>query len=350
MKKYNVAVVGATGNVGREMLAILHERQFPIAKIIALASSRSAGTEVEFGSSGQMLQVMDLNQYDFAKEKIDLVFSSPGAEVSKIHAPRAAAAGAIVIDNTSYFRMQPDVALVVPEVNRQVLKNYYQKNSSRIIANPNCSTIQLVLALQPLHQAVGIKRVVVATYQSVSGTGKEAMDELFNQTRGIFNQTTIEPEVYPKPIAFNCIPHIDRFLEDGFTKEEWKMSVESKKIMGDNKIALVATCVRVPVFVGHAEAVFVELQKPLSLEQAKEILNNAAGIVLYDRPEPSGYITPIDAAGEDASYISRLRIDPTVANGLAFWCVSDNLRKGAALNAIQIGETLINNNFGGLPQ
>lgn len=349
IKKYKVAVVGATGNVGREILTILQERQFPCAEVFAIASARSAGSmltiEGEDGTSKEY-EIHDLEKFDF--EGIDLVFSSPGASVSKIFAPRAAAAGAVVIDNTSYFRMMPDVPLVVPEVNGAILKNFYQSNQGRIIANPNCSTMQLVLALQPIHHLYGIKRVVVATYQSVSGTGKEAMEELFNQTRAIFNQEEISPDVYPKQIAFNCIPHIDIFLEDGFTKEEWKMTVETKKIMGDDSIHLVATCVRVPVFVGHAEAVFVECHRPIDLETIRAALIAAPGVVVYDKHEPSGYVTPIDAAGEDASFVSRLRRDPTVENGLAFWCVSDNLRKGAALNAVQIGETLIKDNFGGL--
>ena len=348
MKKYRVAVVGATGNVGKEMLSILHERQFPFSEIIAIASSRSAGRDIMVDDYNATYQVHDLEKFDFAG--VDLVFSSPGASVSKVFAPRAAAAGAVVIDNTSHFRMVDDVPLVVPEVNGAVLKNFYQTHKTRIIANPNCSTIQLVVALKPIHDMLHIKRVVVATYQSVSGTGKEAMDELFNQTRAVFNQSTIDPDVYPKQIAFNCIPQIDVFLDDGFTKEEWKMTVETKKIMGDASIDLVATCVRVPVFVGHAEAVFVECKKSVDLEKLRAALARAPGVALYDKHEPAGYITQLDAVGEDASFISRLRIDPTVAHGVAFWCVSDNLRKGAALNAIQIGEALIKDNFGGLPQ
>lgn len=348
MKKYKVAVVGATGNVGREMLNILYEREFPFSAIHAVASSRSAGSDVVLEDHGAQFTVEDLEKFDF--KGVDLVFSSPGAAVSAVFAPRAAAAGAVVIDNTSHFRMMPEVPLVVPEVNGAELKDFYKRNSGRIIANPNCSTIQLVVALKPLHDIFRIKRVVVATYQSVSGTGKEAMEELFNQTRGIFNQATVEPDIYPKQIAFNCIPHIDKFLDDGFTKEEWKMRVETKKIMSDDSIELVATCVRVPVFISHAEAVFIECERPIDIEKARSALVAAPGVVLYDRHEPSGYITPLDAVGEDASFISRLRVDPTVDNGLAFWCVSDNLRKGAALNAVQIGERLVKDGFGGLPQ
>ncbi|MGI9460976.1 MAG: aspartate-semialdehyde dehydrogenase [Alphaproteobacteria bacterium] len=350
MKKYKIAVVGATGNVGREMLNLLLARNFPCDEIFAVASSRSVGQKLEITVDNleekKEYLVHDLEKFDF--KGIDIVFSSPGASVAKTFVPRATASGSVVIDNTSYFRMADNVPLVVPEVNGEVLKNFYQNNKTRIIANPNCSTIQLVMVLKPIHDLFGIKRVVVATYQSVSGTGKEAMDELFYQTRAVFNQENFEPNIFPKQIAFNCIPHVDSFLTDGSTKEEWKMSVETKKIIGDDTIHLIATCVRVPVFVSHAEAVFVECHQAIDLSKIRSVLASSSGVVVYDRHEPSGYATPIDTAGEDASFVSRLRIDPTVKNGLAFWCVSDNLRKGAALNAIQIGETLIQDNFGGL--
>jgi len=331
---FRVAVVGATGAVGREILKTLAERDFPVKEVAALASGRSAGQEVSFGEKGT-LKVQNLEKFDFRGTDIGLF--SPGASVSAVHAPRAAAAGCVVIDNTSHFRMEPDVPLVVPEVNPQALKRFSKRN---IIANPNCSTIQMVVALKPLHDAAKIRRVVVATYQSVSGAGKEGMDELFNQTRAVYVNDQAQPEQFPKAIAFNCIPHIDRFMDDGSTKEEWKMAVETRKIL-DPDIQVVATCVRVPVFVGHAEAVHVEFENPIDEEEARNLLREAPGVQLVDRREDGGYVTPSEAAGEDAVYVSRLRRDPTVPNGLAFWCVSDNLRKGAALNAVQIAEALV---------
>ncbi|MEN0076417.1 MAG: aspartate-semialdehyde dehydrogenase [Paracraurococcus sp.] len=330
---YRVAVVGATGAVGREMLKTLAERDFPVREVIALASGRSTGLEVSFGEKA-VLKVQALERFDFKGTEIALF--SPGASVSAVHAPRAAEAGCVVIDNTSQFRMEPGVPLVVPEVNPKALKGFARRN---IIANPNCSTIQMVMALKPLHDIARIRRVVVATYQSVSGAGKEAMDELFNQTRAIYVNDPTAPEQFSKPIAFNCIPHIDRFLEDGATKEEWKMAAETRKIL-DPDIAVVATCVRVPVFIGHAEAVHVEFEAPITEEQAAEALREAPGVQLVDKREDGGYVTQVDAAGEDAVFVSRLRADPTVPHGLAFWCVADNLRKGAALNAVQIAEAL----------
>jgi len=332
---YNVAVVGATGNVGHELLNILAERQFPVDEVVALASSRSVGREVSFGED-EILKVRSLEEFDFSNT--DIALFSPGGEVSAVHAPRAAAQGCVVIDNTSHFRMDPDVPLVVPEVNADAVAGYAKKN---IIANPNCSTIQMVVALKPLHDAATIKRVVVSTYQSVSGSGKGAMDELFNQTKGIFVNQSPEPQVFSKQIAFNVIPHIDKFMDDGNTKEEWKMMVETKKIL-DPKIKLTATCVRVPVFVGHAEAINIELENELSADEARAILRQAPGIMLYDDPEEENYITPVDAVGEYATYVSRVREDATVDNGLNLWVVSDNLRKGAALNTVQIAEVLIN--------
>jgi aspartate-semialdehyde dehydrogenase len=330
---YKVAVIGATGNVGREMLTTLAERQFPVDEVVALASSRSTGREVSFGEH-QTLKVRDLDTFDF--KGIDIVLSSPGAKVSAVHSPRAAKAGAVVIDNTSYWRMDPDVPLVVPEVNPQAIAGYRKKG---IIANPNCSTIQMVVALKPLHDLAKIKRVVVSTYQSVSGAGREAMDELFGQTRGIYVNDPIKPEKFTKQIAFNVIPHIDVFMDDGSTKEEWKMVVETKKIL-DRKIAVVATCVRVPVFIGHAEAINIECERPISEEDARAALKAAPGVVVVDRRADDGYVTPAEAAGEDAVYVSRIRSDPTVDNGLTLWVVADNLRKGAALNAVQIAEVL----------
>jgi aspartate-semialdehyde dehydrogenase len=330
---YRVAVVGATGAVGREMLKTLAERDFPISEVVALASGRSAGQEISFGEKS-VLKVQALERFDF--KDTEIAFFSPGAAISAVHAPRAAAAGCVVIDNTSHFRMEPDVPLVVPEVNARHLKNFSRRN---IIANPNCSTIQLVVALKPLQDIARIKRVVVATYQSVSGAGKEGMDELFNQSRALYVNDPMVPEQFTKPIAFNCIPHIDSFMDDGATKEEWKMAVETRKIL-DPDIAVIATCVRVPVFIGHAEAVHVEFESAITEEQAEEALRDAPGVQLIDKREDGGYITPVDVAGEDAVYVSRLRRDPTVPHGLAFWCVSDNLRKGAALNAVQIAESL----------
>ncbi|WP_043336366.1 aspartate-semialdehyde dehydrogenase [Belnapia moabensis] len=331
---YRVAVVGATGAVGREILKTLAERDFPVREVVALASARSVGAEVSFGEKS-VLKVRSLESFDF--KGTDIALFSPGAAISAVHAPRAAAAECLVIDNTSRFRMEHDVPLVVPEVNPQALKRLGKRG---IIANPNCSTIQMVVALKPLHDIARIKRVVVSTYQSVSGAGKEGMDELFNQTRAIYVNDATVPEQFTKPIAFNVIPHIDVFQEDGETKEEWKMAVETRKIL-DPDIAVIATCVRVPVFVGHAEAVHVEFEVPISVEQATEALRDAPGVQLVDKREDGGYVTPIDAAGEDAVFVSRLRRDPTVPHGLAFWCVSDNLRKGAALNAVQIAELVV---------
>jgi len=336
---YKVAVVGATGNVGRELLNILAERAFPADDVVALASARSAGKEVSFGED-DVLKVQELDSYDFAGT--DIVLSSPGASVSKVHAPRAAAAGAVVIDNTSQFRMDPDVPLVVPEVNPEALARYTQRN---IIANPNCSTIQMVMALKPLHQIAPIRRVVVATYQSVSGSGKEAMDELFSQTRGIYMNDTPRPQQYPKQIAFNTIPQIDVFMDDGSTKEEWKMVNETRKILDPN-IRVQATCVRVPVFIGHGEAVSVEFDAPVGEDAARAALRGFPGVTVVDHREEGGYVTPVECAGEDAVYVSRLRRDPTVDNGLAMWVVADNVRKGAALNSIQIAEALVEKHLG----
>ncbi|HTR17682.1 MAG TPA: aspartate-semialdehyde dehydrogenase [Acetobacteraceae bacterium] len=331
---YRVAVVGATGAVGREILKTLAERQFPVAEVAAIASGRSAGQEVSFGEK-QVLRVQGLDTFDF--QGWDIGLFSPGASVSAIHAPRAAAAGCVVIDNTSHFRMEPDIPLVVPEVNPGALANYAKRG---IIANPNCSTIQMLVALKPLHDLYRVKRVVVATYQSVSGAGKEGMDELFANTRASFVHDPAKTEVFTKNIAFNCIPHIDKFIEDGSTKEEWKMVVETRKIL-DPDIKVLATCVRVPVFIGHSEAVTVEFERPVDVEEARAALRAAPGVTVLDTRDDGGYITPAECVGEDATYVSRLRRDPTVENGLAFWCVSDNLRKGAALNAVQIAETLV---------
>ena len=331
---YRVAVVGATGNVGREMLQILAERNFPADEVVALASSRSVGLKASFGDKS-ILKVQDLAKFDF--KGIDIVLSSPGAKVSAEHSPRAAKAGAIVIDNTSYWRMDPDVPLVVPEVNPQAIAGYKGRG---IIANPNCSTIQMVVALKPIHDAAGIKRVVVSTYQSTSGAGKEAMDELVSQTKSFFVNQTLDPVKFTKNIAFNVIPQIDVFMDDGSTKEEWKMVVETKKIL-DPRIKVHATCVRVPTFVGHAEAVTLELERPLDDDEARRILAAAPGILVVDQREPGGYVTPKEVTGQDGVFVSRIRSDPTVENGLAMWVVSDNLRKGAALNAVQIAEELI---------
>ncbi len=331
---YKVAVVGATGNVGREILSILAERGFPADEVVALASRRSQGTEVSYGD--KTLKVKALDTYDFSDT--DICLMSAGGSVSKEWAPKIGAQGCVVIDNSSQWRTDPDVPLIVPEVNADAITGFKAKN---IIANPNCSTAQLVVALKPLHDAATIKRVVVSTYQSVSGAGKDGMDELFTQTRAIFVSDPVEPKKFPKRIAFNLIPQIDVFLDDGSTKEEWKMVVETKKIL-DPKIKLTATCVRVPVFISHSEAVNVEFEKELSAEDARKILREAPGVLVIDTREPGGYATPHDAAGEDATYISRLRDDPTVENAINFWCVSDNLRKGAALNAVQIAEVLVN--------
>jgi aspartate-semialdehyde dehydrogenase len=331
---YKIVVAGATGNVGREVLNILDERKFPIDEIAVLASSRSQGTEVEFGESGKTLKVKNIENFDWTGW--DMAIFAIGSDATAKFAPIAAKAGCVVIDNSSLFRMDPDVPLIVPEVNPEAIDGYTRKN---IIANPNCSTAQLVVALKPLHDYAKITRVVVSTYQSVSGAGKEGMDELFEQSRNIFVGDSAEAKKFTKQIAFNVIPHIDSFLEDGYTKEEWKMMVEVKKIL-DPKIKVTATCVRVPVFVGHSEAVNIEYEREMSAKKAQSILREAPGIMLVDKREDGGYATPIEAAGDDATYISRVREDSTVDNGLVFWCVSDNLRKGAALNAVQIAELL----------
>src|ERR687889_289730 len=331
---FKVAVVGATGNVGREMLDILAERAFPADEVVALASRRSQGTEVSYGD--KILKVKALDTFDFSD--IDICLMSAGGAVSKEWSPRIAAQGAIVIDNSSAWRYDEDVPLVVPEVNAEAVRGFTKKN---IIANPNCSTAQLVVALKPLHDHAVIKRVVVATYQSVSGAGKDGMDELDRQTKALYSLQDVQQKKFTKRIAFNVIPHIDVFMEDGYTKEEWKMMVETKKIL-DPKIKLTATCVRVPVFIGHSEAVNVEFEKPITADEARAILREAPGCLVIDKHEDGGYITPYEAAGEDATYISRIREDATVENGLVLWCVSDNLRKGAALNAIQIAECLNN--------
>ena len=331
---YRVAVVGATGNVGREILNVLAERQFPLDEVAAVASARSTGDEVDFGETGETLKVKNLDHFDFAGW--DMALFAAGSDISKLHVPRAAAAGCTVIDNSSYFRMDPDVPLIVPEVNAHAIAGFAKKN---IIANPNCSTAQMVVALKPLHDAAKIKRVVVATYQSVSGAGKDGMDELFEQSRNIFVGQANEPVKFSKQIAFNVIPHIDDFLDDGSTQEEWKMVVETKKILGAS-IKVSATCVRVPVFVGHSEAINVEFKGEISATEARRVLREAPGVMLVDKREDGGYVTPVEAVGEFATYVSRVREDPTVDNGLSLWCVSDNLRKGAALNAVQIAELL----------
>ena len=330
---FKVAVVGATGAVGREILKTLVERDFPIKDVVAMASPRSTGQEISFGDK-RVLKVQNLEKFDFAGWDIGLF--SPGASVSAIYAPRAAAAGCVVIDNTSHFRMEHDVPLVVPEVNPQALS----KIRRGIIANPNCSTIQMVLALKPLHDRYKIKRVVVSTYQSVSGAGKEGMEELLLQSRRSLVHDQVVPQEFTKQIAFNVIPQIDKFMDDGATKEEWKMVVETKKIL-DPDIAVFATCVRVPVFIGHAESITVEFERPVTASEARDVLRHAPGIIVQDTREDGGFVTPLECAGEDATYISRIRKDPTVPHGLGFWCVADNLRKGAALNAVQIAETLV---------
>src|ERR671921_91205 len=331
---FKVAVVGATGNVGREMLAILDERSFPADEVVAIASRRSQGRQVSFGD--RVLAAKALDTYDFSD--VDLCLMSAGGEVSKEWSPRIAAQGAIVIDNSSAWRYDSDVPLVVPEVNAEAVRGYKKKG---IVANPNCSTAQLVVALKPLHDRATIRRVVVATYQSVSGAGKDGMDELDRQTKALYSLQDVQERKFPKRIAFNLIPHIDVFMEDGYTKEEWKMMAETKKIL-DPKIKLTATCVRVPVFISHSEAVNVEFENPITADEARDILRAAPGVMVVDKREPGGYITPHEAAGEDATYISRIREDITVENGLSFWCVSDNLRKGAALNAVQIAEAMVN--------
>ncbi|MHA4835174.1 aspartate-semialdehyde dehydrogenase [Sphingopyxis sp. MSC1_008] len=331
---YRIVVAGATGNVGREVLAILAEREFPIDELAAVASSRSQGTDVEIGDSGRTVKCQNIDNFDWTGW--DMAIFAIGSDATAIHAPKAAAAGCVVIDNSSLYRMDPDVPLIVPEVNPDAIDGYKKRN---IIANPNCSTAQMVVALKPLHDAAKIKRVVVSTYQSVSGAGKSGMDELWNQTRQIFVGDEKDVQKFTKQIAFNVIPHIDKFLDDGSTKEEWKMVVETKKIL-DPKIKVTATCVRVPVFVGHSEAINIEMEDELSAEDAQRILREAPGVVLHDKREDGGYITPVECVGDFATFVSRVREDPTVENGLNLWCVSDNLRKGAALNAVQIAELL----------
>ena len=329
---YRVAVVGATGNVGREMMAILEELEFPLDEIYAVASRKSIGVEVAYAD--RLLKCQDLEQFDFSK--VDIVLMSAGGDVSKAWSEKIGAQGPVVIDNSSAWRMHPDVPLIVPEVNPDAVEGFRKKN---IIANPNCSTAQLVVALKPLHDEARIKRVVVSTYQSVSGAGKAGMDELWDQTKALYGLGDATPKKFPKQIAFNAIPQIDVFLPDGSTKEEWKMTAETKKILDPN-IELIATCVRVPVFVGHSESVNVEFHAPLDEDEAREILRDSPGVVVVDKREPGGYITPVECAGEFPVYVSRIRKDPTVEHGLAFWCVADNLRKGAALNAVQIAQLL----------
>ena len=331
---YRVVVVGATGNVGREMINILAEREFPADEIAVLASSRSVGDQIEYGDTGRMLKVQNIEHFD--PTGWDMALFAIGSEATKVYAPKFAAAGCVVIDNSSLYRMDPDVPLIVPEVNPDAIDGYRARN---IIANPNCSTAQMVVALKPLHDAAKIRRVVVSTYQSVSGAGKAGMDELFEQSRNIFVGDQSEPQKFTKQIAFNVIPHIDKFLEDGSTKEEWKMVVETKKIL-DPKIRVTATCVRVPVFVGHSESINIEFENELSAEEAQNILREAPGVMLVDKREDGGYVTPVECVGDYATFISRERDDSTVDNGLNLWCVSDNLRKGAALNAVQIAELL----------
>ena len=341
---YRVAVVGATGAVGREMLQTLAERNFPADKVYALASSKSVGRELSYGED-DIVTVEALDKFDFSTA--DIALFSAGGDTSKAYAPKAGEAGCIVIDNSSAFRMDDDVPLIVPEVNPDAIEGTtVAKGGRNIIANPNCSTAQLVVALKPLHDAFGVRRVVVSTYQAVSGAGRPAMDELFNQTKGIFVNDAVKPELFTKQIAFNAIPHIDVFMDDGFTKEEWKMNAETKKIL-DPSIDLVAHCVRIPVFIGHSEAVFIETDKPISDKSARTLLRDAPGVVVIDHRANEGYVTPHEAAGEDAVYISRIRSDPTVKNGLVFWCVSDNLRKGAALNSVQIAELVIERGISG---
>jgi aspartate-semialdehyde dehydrogenase len=331
---YRVVVAGATGNVGREMLNILAEREFPLDDLAVLASARSQGDMVDYGETGKQYKVQNIEHFDWAGW--DIALFAIGSEATQKYAPIAAAAGCTVIDNSSLYRMDPDVPLIVPEVNPEAIDGYKKRN---IIANPNCSTAQMVVALKPLHDAARITRVVVSTYQSVSGAGKAGMDELFEQSRNIFVGDPAEAKKFTKQIAFNVIPHIDKFLDDGYTKEEWKMVVETKKIL-DPKIKVTATCVRVPVFVGHSESINIEFENELSAADAQKILREAPGIMLVDKREDGGYVTPIECVGEFATYISRVRDDPTVDNGIALWCVSDNLRKGAALNAVQIAELL----------
>ena len=335
---YNVAVVGATGAVGREMLRTLAERNFPADKVYALASQKSAGREVSYGDD-EVIKVEALDSFDFSNAHIALF--SAGGDTSKAYADKAGKAGCIVIDNSSAFRMDDDVPLIVPEVNPDAVEGCLIANGGRnIIANPNCSTAQLVVALKPLHDAYGVKRVITSTYQATSGAGQAGMDELFNQTKGIFVNDQSVPETFTKQIAFNVIPHIDVFMDDGFTKEEWKMRAETKKIM-DDSIEVVAHAVRVPVFVGHSESVFVETAKPFDEGEARDLLREADGVSVIDHRANEGYVTPVESAGEDAVFISRLRRDPSIENGMVFWCVSDNLRKGAALNSVQIAELVV---------
>ncbi len=331
---YRIAVAGATGSVGREMINILAEREFPADEVVALASSRSQGDQIEFGDTGKMLKVRNIEHFD--PKGFDMALFAIGSEATKAYAPKFAGSGCTVIDNSSLYRMDPDVPLIVPEVNPEAIAGFRARN---IIANPNCSTAQMVVALKPLHDEARIKRVVVSTYQSVSGAGKAGMDELFEQSRNIFVGDPATPGKFSKQIAFNVIPHIDSFLDDGSTKEEWKMVVETKKILGP-RIRVVATCVRVPVFVGHSEAINIEFEDEISAARAQSILREAPGVMLVDKREDGGYVTPIECVGEYATYVSRVREDPTVENGLSLWCVSDNLRKGAALNAVQIAELL----------
>ena len=335
---FKIAVVGATGAVGREMLQTLEERSFPIKEIVALASEKSLGKEVSFGEK-KPLTVQNLETFDFTS--CDIALFSAGSAIAEKFGPKAAQQGAVVIDNSSRWRMESEIPLIVPEVNSAALAGYSKRN---IVANPNCSTAQLVMALKPLHDVFKINRVVVSTYQSVSGAGSTGMDELFNQTRAVYVNDPIENKEFTKKIAFNCIPHIDMFMDDGFTKEEWKMTAETRKILDPN-INVVAHCVRVPVFIGHAEAVFIETNKPVDEQAARDVLSSFPGVIIVDHREDGGYVTPEECAGEDGVYISRLRRDPTVKNGLVFWCVSDNLRKGAALNAVQIAEELIENHL-----
>ena len=337
-EKYNLAVVGATGNVGREIINILEERNFPIDNLYLLASSKSKGKKIDF--KGQEIEIEDLSDFNFSKVQIGLF--SPGSSVSAIYAPKAAAKGCIVIDNTSYFRMKENVPLIIPEVNADILDAFFENTErSNIISNPNCSTIQMLVALKPLHDEAIINRIVVSTYQSVSGAGKEGMDELFNQTKGIYANKTMEIKKFTKQIAFNAIPHIDTFVENGNTKEEEKMINETKKILDEN-IKISATCVRIPVFIGHSESINIEFDSPLSKTKATELLKNFENISVVDFHNDEGYVTPAEAAGEDKVYVSRIREDESIDNGLNIWVVSDNLRKGAALNSIQIAELIVN--------
>ncbi|MFZ9470454.1 MAG: aspartate-semialdehyde dehydrogenase [Rickettsiales bacterium] len=328
-----IAVAGATGNVGREILNLLHERKFPASEVVALASPNSAGKKISYGNS--TLVVKSLEDYDFKGTSIALF--SPGGKVSAIHAPRAGKAGCVVIDNTSHFRMDEDVPLIVPEVNPEAIADYKKRN---IIANPNCSTIQMVVALKPLHDIAKIKRVVVSTYQAVSGAGKEAMDELFNSTKKIYENQQLEPKKFSKRIAFNVIPQIDVFMDDGVTKEEWKMKVETKKIL-DSKIEVEATCVRVPVFNSHSESVNIEFENPITPAQARKALEKTDGVLVIDNPKEMKFVTPIEVSTKDPVFVSRIRADHSVKNGLSMWIVADNLKKGAALNAVQIAEILV---------